>query len=92
MVSSAGVSTPVISLAEAVTRKVTATATRGSGGEGSVRWEARGFFCLGPPGSRSIHGVNKGEADEGGTQNMVSGSYYFNLVFVPCIFLFPGSE
>lgn len=72
MVSS-GFSIPGIGLAEAVTRNVTATVACGSGGEGSIRWETRGFFCLGPPGSCSIHGVNNGEADEGGMQNMVFG-------------------
>lgn len=47
----------------------------------AITWGRRRSFCLGAPGSQSIHGVNKGEADEGGTQDVLFGGYYCNLQF-----------
>lgn len=68
MVSSAGLSIPVIGLAEAITRNVIAAATWSSSGRGLPSGGKQEDSSVWRFSGGSVHGVNKGEGDEGGTQ------------------------
>lgn len=68
MVSSVGLSIPVIGLAEAITSNVITTATWSSRGRGLPSGGKQEDSSVWRFSGGSVHGVNKGETDEGGTQ------------------------